>query len=885
MASNGFASPESSPSFDVDRLLFESGYGIGGMGYRNGPRRMMKRAIMMDGVAESAAMPPPSPAAAPAPMAAQGMLAGGGLREPPGEKGKEEAAKSDQDKPRDERGPAEAPKEQLRSDFSETAFWQPHLLANKDGSASIEFQVPDSVTSWNVWVHALTKDLRAGSLRKEAKTVKDLMVRPYLPRFLREGDLADIKVVVNNASDKPMTGRLEFDILDVDSGRSVLCDFGGCIDGRMLEKGFTAPAGGSASVTYPIRTPARVGQIAFRVMAKAVDLSDGELRPIPVLPGRMHLAQSRFVTLKDKGSRTMTFADLAKGGDPTLVNEQVVVTIDAQLFYQVLSALPYLVNYPYECVEQTMNRFLSTGIVGSMFKDYPAIEKMAAKMAARTTQLETFDAPDPNRKMALEETPWLREAKGGDAEAGDLINVLDPRIVKAQRDSALDKLQKAQTSSGAFPWFSGGPPSPWMTLYLVYGFSKALEFGVDVPRDMVSKAWGYLHRWYLDDVVRDMMAHDCCWETVTFLNYVLSNYPDLGWTGNVFTDDERKKMADFSFRHWKQHAPMVKGQLALTLKRMKRDKDALLVWESVMDSAKTAEDQGTFWAPEDRSWLWYNDTIETHAFAVRTEMEIKPDDPKLDGLVLWLFLNKKLNHWKSTRATAEVVYSLAHYLKKTGQLGAREEAIVSIGPDVTRFEFAPDQYTGKKNQVVVPGPKVDAATTSTIKVEKSTPGYLFASATWHFSTEKMPDEDRGDYLQVSRKFFKRVTAGKEVTLQPLAEGAQIQVGDEVEVQISLRAKHAMEYVHLRDPRGAGFEPASQVSRHRWDLGLYFYEEVRDSGNNFFFEQLPVGEYTFKHRLRAATAGTFKVAPATVQPMYAPEFTAYSSGTVIGIQGM
>ena len=78
-----------------------------------------------------------------------------------------------------------------------------------------------------------------------------------------------------------------------------------------------------------------------------------------------------------------------------------------------------------------------------------------------------------------------------------------------------------------------------------------------------------------------------------------------------------------------------------------------------MDSAKTAEDQGTFWAPEDRAWLWYNDTIETHAFALRTTMELTPQEPKLDGLVLWLLINKKLNHWKSTRATAEVVYSLA----------------------------------------------------------------------------------------------------------------------------------------------------------------------------------------------------------------------------------
>jgi uncharacterized protein YfaS (alpha-2-macroglobulin family) len=92
----------------------------------------------------------------------------------------------------------------------------------------------------------------------------------------------------------------------------------------------------------------------------------------------------------------------------------------------------------------------------------------------------------------------------------------------------------------------------------------------------------------------------------------------------------------------------------------------------------------------------------------------------------------------------------------------------------------------------------------------------------------------------------------------------------------------MEYVHLRDPRAAGFEPASNLSKHKWDLGLVWYEEIRDSGTNFFFEIIPQGEYTFKYRIRATTAGTFKVAPATVQPMYAPEFAAYSSGASLKI---
>ena len=116
-----------------------------------------------------------------------------------------------------------------------------------------------------------------------------------------------------------------------------------------------------------------------------------------------------------------------------------------------------------------------------------------------------------------------------------------------------------------------------------------------------------------------------------------------------------------------------------------------------------------------------------------------------------------------------------------------------------------------------------------------------------------------------------------------ADGAQLEPGDQIEVQLSLRSKHAAEYVHLRDPRGAGFEPETLRSGYKWDLGIGWYEEVRDSGTNFFFEWLPRGEYTFKYRLRAAVAGTFRVGPASVQSMYAPEFAAYSAGAEVSIE--
>jgi len=770
-------------------------------------------------------------------------------------------------------GPRPAP----RDNFAETAFWQPHLLTGRDGTATIEFTVPGSVTSWNVWVQAVTRDLRAGTLEKEVRSVRDLLARPYLPRFLREGDRAEIKVVLTNAAKKPLAGEVTLEIFDPETSESRLADFGLTPGAARLP--FTVAAEGGASVAFPVTAPRGLGNVAFRVLATAGDESDGELRPLPLLPSRVHLVQSRFAALRGPGQRVLRFEDLEKGGDPTRIDERMVVTLDAQLFQGVLAALPYLATYPYECTEQTLNRFLSTGILTSLFDRYPAVARLAADLAKRETPLEAWGGADPNRLLGLEESPFLAAAQGG-AE-GDLVRVLDPRIARAQHDAALAKLAQAQRPDGAFPWWPGGPASPYLTAYLLQGLARAAEFGVDVPREMVQKGWSYLARYYREEYQKPL-AESCCFEIPLLINYAASAYPDPSWMGEALTDVERRQILDESFRRWRGLSPYLKSLLALTLKRMGRLEEAQLVFDSVMDAARTTDGEGTFWQPEERSWLWYNDTVESHAFALRTLIELRPDDPRRHGLVQWLFLNKQLNHWKSTRATAEVLYAMVHYLQQEGQLGVREAATVRTGGQTTAFAFEPDRYTGKENRLVIPGDKIDPVR-SEVVVEKDTPGFLFASATWHFSTDEPPAEGSGDGLfQVSRRYFLRLTKGEEAVLEPLEEGTVLKPGDEVEVQLTLRSKAPAEYVHLRDPRPAGLEPGIASSRWRWDLGLTRYEETRDSGTNFFFESLPAGEYTLRYRLRANLEGTFRVGPATVQSMYAPEFTAYSAGAVVKV---
>ncbi|MCK7482921.1 MAG: hypothetical protein M0C28_41760 [Candidatus Moduliflexus flocculans] len=200
-------------------------------------------------------------------------------------------------------------------------------------------------------------------------------------------------------------------------------------------------------------------------------------------------------------------------------------------------------------------------------------------------------------------------------------------------------------------------------------------------------------------------------------------------------------------------------------------------------------------------------------------MELKPADTRSEGLVQWLFLNKKLNHWKSTRAT-----SRGHLLgglvpeADGGARRARDGRGRGLRPE-DDLHLRARQVHGQEEPDRHPGRASSGRSAPTVKVTKGGKGLAFASATWHFSTDRMPEKGDGDLFAVERTYFKREKRGEEVVLKPLAEGAALAVGDEIEVQLSIRARHQAEYVHLRDPRPSGCEPVTLRSGYKWDLGL------------------------------------------------------------------
>ena len=93
----------------------------------------------------------------------------------------------------------------------------------------------------------------------------------------------------------------------------------------------------------------------------------------------------------------------------------------------------------------------------------------------------------------------------------------------------------------------------------------------------------------------------------------------------------------------------------------------------------------------------------------------------------------------------------------------------------------------------------------------------------------------------------------------------------------------MEYLHLKDMRASAMEPVNIISRYKWQDGLGYYEATKDASTNFFIDFLPKGTYVFEYPVHITHTGDFSVGVASIQCMYAPEFTSHSEGIRIKVK--
>ena len=104
---------------------------------------------------------------------------------------------------------------ELRGDFKSTAYWNPAVLTDDAGEASVTFDLPSNLTSFKVMAVAQTSDSSFGRGDDVFRVTKPLQLQPSMPRFVRAGDRFEAGVVIRNLSDKSGRATLELEASDI----------------------------------------------------------------------------------------------------------------------------------------------------------------------------------------------------------------------------------------------------------------------------------------------------------------------------------------------------------------------------------------------------------------------------------------------------------------------------------------------------------------------------------------------------------------------------------------------------------------------------------------------------------------------------------------------
>lgn len=758
-----------------------------------------------------------------------------------------------------------------RKNLSETAFFFPHLVSGADGTVRITFTAPEALTKWKFLGFAHDKELRSGLLTDTVTTAKDLMAQPNPPRFLREGDVIEFTVKVTNQGATRQKGAARLSFKDLRTDKPVDQELGlGNAD-----QPFDLAAGESRTLSWKISVPDGLGPVSYKAVAATDRLSDGEEAAIPVLSKRVLVTESLPLPVNGPQTKDFDFAKLRKSGESqTLRHQSVTVQMVSQPAWYAVMALPYLMEYPYECSEQTFNRLYANAVARHIAASDPKIRKVFDQWKNTPALDSPLEKNQDLKAVVLEETPWVRQAQAESAARKNVGVLFDDNRLNAETERQLRKLAEAQYEDGSWPWFPGGGGNDYITLYITTGFGRMRHLGVKIDTAVAVKAIGYLDDW-ADKAYRHALKHKPE-ENHLSPTTALYLYGRSFFLADRPVADPHKAAVDYwlgqAKRYWLQLANrQSQAHLALALKRF-GDKDTPpAVMRSIKERSKTEEELGMYWRDTELSYSWARAPIETQALMVEAFDEVANDPQAVEACKVWLLKQKQTRDWKTTKATADAVYALLLRGDNLLKSDALVEVVVGNQPiKPEKVEAGTGFYEQKfaRNEVQ---PSMGA-----VRVKKTDPGVSWGSVHWSYLEDisKVTPHD-GTPLKLEKKLFTRTLTKSGPVINPVKDGEALAVGDEVVVRIVLRTDRDMEYVHMKDHRGSGTEPVNVLSRYKYQDGLGYYESTKDAATHFFIDYLPKGVYVFEYPVRVQHRGKYPTGFAHIECMYAPEFNSHS----------
>jgi uncharacterized protein YfaS (alpha-2-macroglobulin family) len=772
-----------------------------------------------------------------------------------------------------------------RKNLNETAFFFPHLLAADDGKVKLEFTMPEALTQWKFLGFAHDRDLRSGLLEDKVVTAKDIMVQPNPPRFLREGDELEFTVKVSNQSPTRQAGTVRLTLTNPWTLKPVDQYLGNL----QPDQAFDLPAKESRSFAWRLTVPDGAGPLGYKAVGSTGRLSDGEEGLLPVLVRRTLVTESLPLPIRGPATKTFNFTRLQKSGESkTLRNQSLTVQMASNPSWYAVMALPYLMETNYECTEQTFNRLYANSLARYIALSDPKIQRIFEQWKGTAALDSPLEKNQDLKSVVLEETPWVRQAQA-ESQARRNVGVLfDENRLNEETARLLRKLSEQQMGDGAWPWFPGGPPCDYITLYITTGFGRLRHLGVKTDIAPAVKSLGRLDAW-IDRTYREILEAEKTVkpeekEKASHLSQIIALYL---YGRSFFLEDKpiaanHKEAVDYFLdqarKQWLSLADrQSQGHLALALKRFGDKTVPQDIMRSIKERSVSEEELGMFWRDTELSWWWYRAPIETQAVMIEAFDEVMNDTKAVEDCKVWLLKQKQTQDWKTSKATADAVYSLL--LRGASQLASDELVEVTLGQTLVKPEkveagtgFYEERFLRRE---VTPD-------LGRITVKKADQGVAWGSVHWQYLEDMSKvTAYEGTPLKLTKTLYTKQYTKKGPVLEPVA--GPVKVGDELVVRIVLRTDRDMEYVHLKDHRASGTEPVNVISQYHYQDGLGYYEATRDTASHFFIDYLPKGVYVFQYAVRVVHKGKYQTGFAAIQCMYAPEFNSHSESIPLEVE--
>ena len=508
------------------------------------------------------------------------------------------------------------------------------------------------------------------------------------------------------------------------------------------------------------------------------------------------------------------------------------------------------------------------------------------------------------KQILLNETPWVTDAENEAQQKKNIAMLFDSAKINNSESSAIQQLKQMQMDNGAFAWFKGGYADRYITQYILTGIGKLKKLNAipageqNVLDDIIRKALRYLDNEIMKDY-NELIKN----KADLTKNYLSELQIQYWYMRSFFADANTDVVNTNAFRfalqqseeYWMKQSPYLQGMIAVSLNRLfpvmkplaKFKNIQLDIIHSLKENAVTDSVKGMYWKNNAAGYYWYDSKIESQALLIDAFKEISNDDSSLNKMSKWLILNKQTNNWGTTKATADACYALL----SVNSINQSENLIVNIQVgDSTISTINKNQEAGSgyiKHRI--DGKNVQASMEN-ISVAVSNPVAKdnlyppsYGAVYWQYFEDMDKITTASSPLSLTKKLFVERNSDKGKILQQVNDNEVLHVGDKVVMRLILKTDRDMEYIQMKDMRAASMEPVNVLSQYKWQDGLGYYESTKDAATNFFIDHLAKGTYVFEYPVYITHTGNFSAGIATIQCMYAPEFSAHSEGIRIDVE--